>query len=88
MSDSTVRHVGREDGGEEGDGGEGEGGGGEGEGGGGGGGGGGGQGGGEGGEEGGRCDLEWEMNAEIAEGQMPEALVLAVWRGVNWRYAK
>ena len=54
----------------------------------GGGGGGGGQGGGEGGEEGVRCDLEWEMNAEIAEGQMPEALVLAVWRGVNWRYAK
>ena len=65
-----------------GDGGDGDGGG---EGGRGGGGGGGGEGG---GEEGLRCDLEWEVNAEIAEGRMPEALVLAVWRGVNWRYAK
>ena len=46
--------------------------------------------GGEGGEDGARCDLEWEIEAEIAEGgavKMPASLVLAVWRGVNWRYA-
>ena len=48
--------------------------------------------GGGGGEEGARCDLAW-LGAEGAAGAgampeaMPEALVLAVWRGVNWRYA-